>query len=297
MLLCGSVVNCVVLGVLVGFQQVNLQILVIIGGNFVFDLEILCSFSVGFVWSLWFGSNVLWFECFDVEVMFYCYIIEGVIQVINVQIQFDLCVDILDLLYCDGIICVFIGVVSGFNNCFINLGLIKIDGWDVDLFWMLLQSDIGQFKLVWKNIFVGCYEVLGVVGQWQLQELGVEVVDSFIFEWISNVSLFWLLGCWNVLWMVCYIFKLIEECGDVLVFLVCSNQVVGINELVVIIYYDLQLGYKVDWLKGLQLSVGLNNVFDKDLLICLFCLFNGYDVFIYDILCGCYWYLCVDLWF
>src|SRR3989304_3308981 len=72
-----------------------------------------------------------------------------------------------------------------------NLGSPKTDGWDVDLFWTLPQTSIGQFKLAWKNTFVGRYEATGAAGQKQPQKPGVEVADSSIPEWTSNASLGW----------------------------------------------------------------------------------------------------------
>jgi iron complex outermembrane receptor protein len=59
----------------------------------------------------------------------------------------------------------------------------------------------------------------------------------------------------------------------------------------------MQVGYKVDWMKGLQLSLGLNNVFDKDPPICLSCSLNGYDASTYDIPRGRFWYARADLRF
>ncbi|MDN8883594.1 hypothetical protein Q0M56_13860, partial [Staphylococcus aureus] len=85
----------------------------------------------------------------------YRHAIDGAIQAINAQTQLDLCVDTLDPIYCDGITRASTGAVSSFNNRLTNLGSIKTDGWDVDLFWTLPQTSIGQFKLAWKNTFVG----------------------------------------------------------------------------------------------------------------------------------------------
>ena len=48
---------------------------------------------------------------------------------------------------------------------------------------------------------------------------------------------------------------------------------------------------------ALQLTAGLNNVFDKDPPICLSCSLNGYDASTYDIPRGRYWYLRADLRF
>ena len=66
-------------------------------------------------------------------------------------------------------------------------------------------------------------------------------------------------------------------------FPVCSDPASGTNTLEATTYHDLQVGYKFDWMKGLQLTAGVNNVFDKDPPICLSCSLNGYDASTYDI--------------
>jgi len=293
----GSAANCAALGVPGGFQQANSQISVTTGGNRELQPETSRSFSAGFVWSPWFGSNASWSERFDVEVTFYRHHIDGAIQAINAQTQLDLCVDTLDPLYCDGITRATTGAVSSFNNRLTNLGSIKTDGWDVDLFWTLPQSAAGQFKLGWQNTFVGRYEALGAAGQRQPQKPGVEVADSAIPEWSSNASLSWTLDNWNASWTVRHISELTEDCGDAVAFAVCSNPTEGTNRLAATTYHDLQVGYKLDWMKGLQLSAGLNNAFDKDPPICLSCSLNGYDASTYDIPRGRFWYVRADLRF
>jgi len=293
----GNPANCAALGVPAGFQQANSQISVTTGGNRELDPERSRSFSAGFVWSPWFGNNATWSERFDVEVTFYRHNIDGAIQAINAQTQLDLCVDTLDPVYCDGITRASTGAVNSFNNRLTNLGSIKTDGWDVDLFWTLPQSDIGQFKLGWKNTFVGRYEATGAAGQRQPQKPGVEVADSSIPEWTSNASIGWTLDNWSANWTVRHISELTEDCGDAVAFPVCSNQAAGTNTLAATTYHDLQVGYKIDWMKGLQLTAGLNNVFDKDPPICLSCSLNGYDASTYDIPRGRYWYMRADLRF
>jgi iron complex outermembrane receptor protein len=293
----GSAANCAALGVPAGFQQANSQISVTTGGNRELDPERSRSFSAGFVWSPWFGSNSSWSERFDVEVTFYRHAIDGAIQAINAQTQLDLCVDTLDPIYCNGITRASTGAVSSFNNRLTNLGSIKTDGWDVDLFWTLPQSSIGQFKLGWKNTFVGRYEATGAAGQKQPQKPGVEVADSSIPEWTSNASIGWTLDRWSANWTVRHISELTENCGDASVFPVCSNQAAGTNTLSATTFHDMQVGYKIDWMKGLQLTAGLNNVFDKDPPICLSCSLNGYDASTDDIPRGRYWYLRADLRF
>ncbi len=293
----GSAANCAALGVPGGFQQANSQISVTTGGNRELEPERSRSFSAGFVWSPWFGSDTTWSERFDIDVTFYRHTIEGAIQAINAQTQLDLCVDTLDPLYCAGITRATTGAISSFNNRLTNLGSIKTDGWDVDLSWTLPRTDVGQFKLIWQNTFVGRYEALGAAGQRQPQKPGVEVADSSIPEWTSNATVSWQQSAWNASWTVRHVSSLTESCGDVAAFPICSNQAEGTNTLAATTYHDLQVGYRLDWMKGLQLSAGLNNVFDKDPPICLSCSLNGYDASTYDIPGGRFWYLRADMRF
>lgn len=293
----GSAANCATLGVPVNYQQANQQISVTTGGNEQLEPERSRSFSAGFVFSPGFGSNASWSDRLDLEVTFYRHHVDGAIQAINAQTQLDLCVDTLDALYCDGIGRASTGGINAFNNRLTNLGSIKTDGWDVDLFWTLPESALGRFKLSWQNTFVGRYEALGAAGQRQPQGPGIEVVDSAIPEWTSNAVLDWSLGNWTASWTARHISKLTEQCGDAVEFAVCSTPAEGTNQLDAITYHDAQVGYRFDWLKGLQLTAGLNNVFDKDPPICLSCSLNGYDASTYDIPGGRSWYVRADLKF
>ncbi|WP_285447777.1 TonB-dependent receptor [Xanthomonas sp. LMC-A-07] len=293
----GSAANCATLGVPLNYQQANQQISVTTGGNEQLEPERSRSFSAGFVFSPGFGSNASWSDRLDLEVTFYRHHVDGAIQAINAQTQLDLCVDTLDALYCDGIGRASTGGINAFNNRLTNLGSIKTDGWDVDLFWTLPESALGRFKLSLQNTFVGRYEALGAAGQRQPQGPGIEVVDSAIPEWTSNAVLDWSLGNWTASWTARHISKLTEQCGDAVEFAVCSTPAEGTNQLDAITYHDAQVGYRFDWLKGLQLTAGLNNVFDKDPPICLSCSLNGYDASTYDIPGGRFWYVRADLKF
>ncbi|MBD9370141.1 TonB-dependent receptor [Xanthomonas sp. XNM01] len=293
----GSAANCATLGVPGGFQQANSQISVTTGGNTALDPERSRSFSAGFVYSPWFANSVDWADRFDIEVTFYRHHIDGAIQAIDAQTQLDLCVDTLDPLYCDGIGRAATGGINLFNNRLTNLGSIKTDGWDVDLFWSSPQTAAGRFSLGWKNTFVGRYEARGANGQLQPQSPGIEVVDSAIPEWTSNLALGWRQGPWDASWTIRHISELTEDCGDAVAFPICGNQTDGTNTLDAITYHDAQLGYRIDWLKGLQLNAGVNNLFNEDPPICLSCSLNGYDASTYDIPRGRFFYLRADLRF
>ncbi|RPE75934.1 TonB-dependent receptor plug domain-containing protein [Vulcaniibacterium tengchongense] len=293
----GNAANCAALGVPPGAAQSNSQISVTTGGNPELDPETARSFTAGLVFSPSFASGVSWSDRLDLELTFYRHSIEGAVQAIDAQTQLDLCVATLDPRYCDGITRSSVGSINGFNNRLTNLGSIKTDGWDADVFWTLPETSFGQFKLSWQNTFVTRYEAIGAAGQVQPRRVGVEVTDSAIPDWTSNATLDWRYNHWSASWTVRHISELEEECGDAVAFPVCSDPSEGTNKLDATTYHDVQLGYRFDLLKGLQLTGGVNNLFDEDPPICLSCSLNGYDASTYDIPGGRFFYLRADLRF
>jgi iron complex outermembrane receptor protein len=293
----GDPANCAALGVPNGYTQANSQISVTTGGNEDLDPERARSLTAGMVWSPRFATNTGWSEKLDLELTFYRHDITGAIQAIDAQTQLNQCVATLDPIYCNGISRAATGDINGFSNRLTNLGSIKTSGWDANLFWTLPETAAGRFKFAWQNTFVADYKAVGAAGQVQPRAVGVEVTDSAIPDWTSNMVLDWKLSNWNASWTVRHISKLRESCGDAVDFPVCSDPAAGTNRLPATTYNDVQLGYKFDWMKGLQLTTGVNNVFDKDPPICLSCSLNGYDASTYDIPGGRFWYVRADLRF
>lgn len=289
--------NCRTLGVPPGFQQANPQISITTGGNRELEPERARSFSTGFVWSPWFATNASWAERLDLEVTFYRHDIQGPIQALSAQTQLDLCVRTLSPDYCDGIGRASTGGINAFNNRLTNLGSIKTDGWDVDLYWTLPETRAGRFAFNWQNTFVGRYEAVGGAGQLQPRRPGVEVEDSAIPEWASTATLDWTRQRWNAAWTARHVSDLVEDCGNAVTFPVCSDPANGQNRLGSTTYHDVQAGYRFDWQQGLTVTAGVNNVFEKEPPICLSCSLNGYDASTYDIPGGRFWYLRADLRF
>jgi iron complex outermembrane receptor protein len=62
-------------------------------------------------------------------------------------------------------------------------------------------------------------------------------------------------------------------------------------------YHDLQVAYRfADW-NDFRITLGVNNLADKDPPICLSCSLNGYDASTYDIPGGRFFYLRADVRF
>jgi iron complex outermembrane receptor protein len=293
----GSPGNCAALGVPPGTVQLDPQISVATGGNPNLNPERSNSFSAGLVWSPWFGSGASWSDKFDLEVTFYRHDLEGAIQAISAQTQLNLCVETLNPLYCSGITRTAAGQINTFSNFLTNLGSIKTDGWDVNMFWALPETSVGRFKLSWQNTFVGRYEAVGAAGQRQPQAPGQAQGDPVVSipDWTSNASLDWRLDRWNASWTVRHISEMRETCLAADPSIYCDTPTT--NTLGAITYHDVQVGYKLDWMKGLQFTAGINNLFDKDPPVCTSCALNGFDPSTYDIPGGRFWYVRADLRF
>jgi iron complex outermembrane recepter protein len=287
----GLAANCAALGVPAGYTQPNPQISVTTGGNSALQPETADSYTAGFVWSPAFARDTAWASRLEFEFTWYRHELEGAIQAIDAQTQLNLCVQTLDPNICEGIVRVPAGAISSFSNRLVNLGSIETEGWDFDVFWSSPVFAWGQLSVSWQNTFVDKYEAIGAGGIRQPNEPGVEVNDSSIPEWTSTLGTTWTWGQFTGFWGIRYIDSLTEDCIPGLIpFGVCSDPEGGSNRLPSVTYHDFQFGYQPTQAEGLTVTLGLNNVFDKDPPICLSCSLNGMDASTHD-LPGRFWYL------
>lgn len=291
----GSVPPIACPGIPAGARQNDPQISVLTGGNPELEPETANSFSAGLVYSPFWATGVGWSDKLDFEVTFYRHDIDGAIQAIDAQTQLDLCASTQQPQYCDGITRLPSGEIDQFANFLINLGSIKTDGWDVDVFWTFPESSAGRFKLSWQNTWVTRYEARGAAGQLQPQGPGIQVADTGIPEWTSNATLDWKYLNWSAAWTIRHLSEMEEACLAADPTLFCDSPTS--NTLDDTTYNDMQVGYNIEWLKGLQLTAGINNVFDEDPPVCTSCSLNGYDASNYDIPGGRFYYVRADLKF
>lgn len=294
--------NCATFGVPAGVQQFDPQIGVETGGNTALQPEKSRSFSAGFVWTPAFFDNTFFSKRIDLEATFYRHTIDGAIAAPDPQTQLNLCVATLDPQYCSGIQRnATTHQIETFDNRLANFNVIKTDGWDLDLTWELPETPVGTFRVLWQNTIVGNYEAEGADGSRQPLHVGVLVSDPVtrsIPQWTSNATLEWKRGPWNASWTARHISELQESCGDAADFSVCRNDPApGQNRLGATTFHDLQVGYRMDWMRGLQLTAGVNNIFGKDPPVCLSCNLNSFDGSTYDLPGGGFWYLRADLRF
>ena len=89
----------------------------------------------------------------------------------------------------------------------------------------------------------------------------------------------WTRNNWSAAWTVAPHQRLVEEPAAMCRLPMRRAALSGdaVNTLGSTTYNDAQVGWKFDWLEGLQLTVGVNNVFGEDPPVCLSCSLNGYD--------------------
>lgn len=288
--------NCTQLGVPATYVQPNPQISVQTGGNLSLRPETADSFTAGFVWSPGFmqGDFV---ERFDVAFSYYDHEIEDGIQAVDAQTQLNLCVQNPSSGFCNGITRNSLGAISSFQNFLTNIGKIDTNGYDVDIGWVLPEQSWGQLRAQWRNTIVDEYVAVGANNAVQPRAVGIEVNNSLIPEWTSNLNVGWQYQSFDVSWTLRHISDGEEACGNAASFAVCrNNPATGRNRLGSVTYHDLQAAVKTDWIGDeLKFTLGINNAFGKEPPICLSCTLNGYDASTYDLPGGAFYYARIDV--
>lgn len=276
--------KCVADGVPPGYEQANPQISVVTAGNRDLEPEESRSFMAGAVWSPSWAEDSSWASKLDLGVTFYRHTIDKAIQAPDAQSIMDRCIDTRDAFACASYTRNDRGQIVRFEDILANLGTINTSGWDFTAHWLLPETGWGQLGFDWKATWVTRYELINESGQPEPKGPGIEISDSAIPEWSSTFATNWDYQNWNVNWTMRYIDRLRESCAGANGFAICTDSVADQHWLGSTTYHDAQISWRTDaWMKGVKLSVGVNNVFDKNPPICLSCTLNGYDPGTYDL--------------
>lgn len=287
------VVNCVVLGILVNWVDIYLvNCLGVSGGNLNLKLEEVKILLFGFVWQLEF------LEGFGMLMDYWCVILIDVIGLVFVQILVICCVDLFggvqNNLFCDFIKCVLVG------GYILLIGIVFLEYSIYN--WVVILENLVKLCCVGVDLEMDyCFNLLGgfiimcLVGicliqlcEWVFQLFLDEFIEYVMYYidlcWCGQFIIMYKCGDWCVLWDMIYVD------GNLCVILDSYNFNLGLQSLIcnlLYLYYNMQVGYKFLNL-GIDVYVGVDNVFDKDLLVNYF----GVDVgvVLYDSI-GCYMYM------
>ena len=126
----------------------------------------------------------------------------------------------------------------------------------------------------------------------------MEVSDSAIPDYQTNLQLGWKAGNFDLAWNVRYISAVEESCGNAVR---VGGGVPGcptaadVHHMGATTYNDVQFGWNhLFGVDGLKWAIGVNNAFDRNPPPCVTCSLNGYDAGTYDIPGGRFWYTSID---
>ena len=201
------------------------------------------------------------------------------------------------------------GGISQFRNTIFNVGSIRTKGWDFNVAWKVL----GPWQFDWQMTRLDEFTEL-------LQDSAGDVIDVRELvgrteadrgkpEWKSSLSIRIDRDALGMSWTARYIHAMTERCSD---FLdgssdsltnlgLCSmpnfdNNSLSRNRLATTIYHDFQARYTFDRNgREVGLTLGINNVFDRDPPVSLSASLNGYDASVYDIPGGRFLYARITL--
>ena len=280
----GLEANCVAAGVPNGFEQANTQITTFTGGNPNLDPEKSKNYNFGFVWSPSFASG--WASRLDFEADYYHYKVTDAIQAPDIQALLNGCYEgTITGTACSGFTRGAGGNLNPPTDFLANLGTITTSGIDLKANWVGHEMSWGQLSASVQATHTINYKAVDSDGNQTQRAVGIEVDDSAIPDWQTNLQLGWKLGDWNVGWNVRYISAVDEFCGNAAKTPATGCPTGdGTHTLDATYYHDVQVAWNHAFgLEGMKLSAGVNNLFDKDPPVCVSCSLNGYDAGTYDL--------------
>ncbi len=286
---------CRAQGVPNGFRQANTQIITFTGGNANLAPEDSKSYNFGLVYAPSWAEDLSWSSRLDFEASYYEHKISGAIQARDIQQLLDACLaGTAQGQVCSGFSRINSGDLRPPTNFLDNLGQIKTSGIDFKGNWASPEFGLGTFTVSFQSTYVDNYKATDIDGNVARRREGIEVDDSAIPEWQTNVQAGWHKGDFDAEWDIRYIGQVDELCNGDLEGLPGCPTADAKRSLGATTYHDVQLGWNNAFtFDGLRLSTGVNNLFKKDPPICLTCSLNGYDAGTYD-LPGRFWYASLD---
>lgn len=293
------IANCQALGVPASYRQLSSQVFTTTGGNPRLDPERSRSYTLGMVYSPAWAQARAAADRLDLEVNYFHYQVRDAIAAPDAQDVLDACVASADAqsTHCRGITRAATGTISAFDNRLSNIGRITTDGADVRVGWSL-ETGVGRFDVDWQSTYTHSYQATDAFGNRFSRTVGVEVNDSAIPRWQSNLDAGWMRGDWELHWKLRFIARVSEACSDAFdndparslqALGLCSDPnpqqpALSRNTLGGTTYHDLSAAWRDAFgMQGLRVTAGANNAFGKSPPVCFTCSLNGYDAGTYDL--------------
>ncbi|WP_428263517.1 TonB-dependent receptor plug domain-containing protein [Haliangium sp.] len=288
--------NCVAAGVPAdgSYTQFNPQISVTTGGNSDLDAETSRSIVASLVYSPSWLLESPWVDRFDAELTYFDIELDGAIQATDAQVVLDGCYIAGDDEYCSRIGRTPSGVVNAFNNRLENIGGLITRGLSLNLTYTGPQTLYGRFRVTSQSSFLKDFiERLPAAdgGFRKVFREGTEIGDpERAFPRLkSTLILDWFYDEWRASLTTRYSHSVREPCRDLVELGGCSdydpvNDANSTNLLSPMVYNDAQVTWTPKVLdNAFDLTVGVNNLLNREPPICYSCSLNGFDATTYDV--------------
>lgn len=266
--------NCVANGVPASgsYQEPNGgQLGVLTGGNQNLKPETSRTWLFGGVYAPRWARNGGFASQLSLEVNYYDIRVANAIAPVDAQLTLNRCAFSADPLSCASITRTPAGLISRINAQLQNIGSIRTRGIDVTANFRTQKTSAGSFGLTLNGNFLMKYSETfpAAVGFTTTNYLGVTrgFPDQSYPRFKGNGTLDWALGDFTASFTGRYIDAVREADG---------------KKLNSTFYGDVQFGYAF-FDKRMMLTVGVNNVFDRDPPACFSCTGPNYDPTTYDV--------------
>ncbi len=247
---------------------------VITGGNTALKPETSNSYTAGIVISPSFLRNTSFSKRLDFEISYYDIDLRGAIRATSADTLLTRCAQTGDPLSCNAIVRNTVkGDVLFVNALLQNIGALTTNGIDATLTYRSPEGGLGSFGLFFNGTYLLKYReiVPATVGVTRIPRDGTETgaPDQAYPRFKGNAAFDWSLGPVNASVAGRYI-TAVQDTADA-------------TRLSPKLYLDLTLGFRPPVLDNrLQLTIGVNNVLDRDPPACASCLNGSYDPGTYD---------------
>src|SRR6266853_466568 len=284
--------GCVAQGVKPGFVQALTQTLTFTGGNPNLKPEKSDSYTIGLQYRAGWAQRHGATDKLTFDASYYNHKVKGAIQAEDIQALLNTCIAAggTDPQLCAPFTRQSNGNLNVPKNFLANMAEIDTSGIDFKTNWLSEPFSLGHLSAALQATRVNDYKAVDQLGLVAQRAVGVEVSDSAIPRWRSNVQLGWGVGGWEATWGLRFLSAVTEACSNALVTGIPGCEAAtDVHNLHSMLYHDVQVSWADAFrVTGLKIDLGVNNVFGANPPLCLTCTLNGYDAGTYD-LPGAFW--------
>jgi iron complex outermembrane receptor protein len=238
-----------------------------------------------------------WLENFALYVDWYRIELEDTIAGVGATRILNTCYREENRAFCDLVTRAPSGDISDLLATRVNIGSTDVEGIDFLMLYTFPETRFGEFKIAWDTSYVDEFKVDDGFGN--ETELQGENLGNLAFpRWKSNLDLTWAYGNWGASWQMRYIHHQDEPCGDsqdgsdisLSALGLCSSPFQqywydgreGSHRLGSVTYHDVQVTYDTPWYNS-RITLGVNNVTDKDPPVSYAGVANSFDATQYEV--------------